>query len=145
MTPIEIALKEYANDSWDGIKTNPEVLKYFTEIGYDYIDEDETPWCAAFLNWVLRKCNIQTPNKLNARSFLEMGIITSQPVVGDLVILWRINPAGPYGHCGLFIKETETLVWILGGNQNSRVCIQAYSKNQLLGYRSIQNKKEEVV
>jgi len=137
MKPLEVALSEYGKEAYPGTKTNPEVLKYFTETGYTFIHDDETPWCAAFLNWVLQKCKIDHPNKLNARSFLEMKHATSTPELGDIVILWRINPIGALGHTGLYIRENKNLIWILGGNQNSTVNIRAFPKNQLLGYRSL--------
>lgn len=137
---VEKALTEYGHAGIVGEKDNPEVVKYFTETGYKFIDEDETPWCAAFLNWVLRKCNIKTPNKLNARSFLDVGREVTSPVLGDIVILWRIAKDGPYGHCGLFINRIGNIIYILGGNQNNRVNIQGYSADQLLGYRTLLDK-----
>ena len=137
MNLIEKALKEYGIISWEGKLENPEVLKYFHEIGYEYINSDETPWCAAFLNWILKQCNIKGTNLLNARSFLKIGIPVSDALLGDLVVLWRISQDGPYGHCGIFIKETDKLIWILGGNEDSSVKIKPYPKTQLLGYRRI--------
>lgn len=137
MLPLEIALKEYGKEAWAGVETNPEVLKYFTETGYTFIHDDETPWCAAFLNWVLKQCNIQTKNKLNARSFLEIGTDISSPRLGDLVIFWRISPQSWQGHVGIFIRESSKLVFVLGGNQNSSVNIKAFPKTQVLGYRRV--------
>jgi uncharacterized protein (TIGR02594 family) len=145
MTPIELALSEYGNEAWPNTATNPDVLKYFTETGYQFIHDDETPWCAAFLNWILLKCKRKTENKLNARSFLTLSKPTQNPTLGDIVVLWRISPSSWQGHCGLFVKQNSKLVWILGGNQDSRVCIQAFSKTQLLGYRTMPPETENVV
>jgi uncharacterized protein (TIGR02594 family) len=132
---FETAIAEYGNAGIIGEADSPDVLKYFDETGYTFIDHDETPWCAAFLNWILKKCNIETPNKLNARSFLEIGQETSEPTIGDIVILWRIEKNGPYGHCGIFVRKLGNIIYILGGNQDNTVKIKGYSADQLLGYR----------
>lgn len=124
-------------EAWLGVDNNPDVMKYFHETGYTFIDEDETPWCAAFLNWICQKCDIATPNKLNARSFLQVGEVVTVPSIGDIVVLWRLQQNGPYGHCGIFIRETPKMVYVLGGNQDSRVSIKAFPKTQLLGYRKV--------
>lgn len=134
--PMEIALKEYGNEAYPGQETNAEVLKYFTETGKSFIHDDETPWCAAFLNWVMQKSNVITKNQLNARSFLEMGTKTNTPSIGDVVVFWRIKPDSWEGHCGLYIRESKKLIWVLGGNQDSSVKIKPFPKEQLLGYRT---------
>jgi uncharacterized protein (TIGR02594 family) len=133
---FETALAEYGNAGIIGESDNPEVLKYFKETGYTFIDHDETPWCAAFLNWVLQKCKISTPNKLNARSFLDIGHETSTPVLGDIVVLWRIDPNGPYGHVGIFVRKVGNILYLLGGNEDNTVKIKGYSSDQLLGFRT---------
>jgi uncharacterized protein (TIGR02594 family) len=137
---VETALAEYGNAGIIGEVDNPEVVKYFKETGYTFIDHDETPWCAAFLNWILKKCNIETPNKLNARSFLEIGQESILPVLGDIVILWRIDKQGPYGHCGIFVKRVGNIIYVLGGNEDNTVKIKGYSADQLLGYRTLLDK-----
>ena len=132
---VEVALAEYGNEGIVGQEHNPDVVKYFKDIGFSWINDDETPWCAAFLNWVFLKCNIKGTGKLTARSFLAIGRATLQPVLGDIVVLWRISPTSWAGHCGIYIKESKNLLWILGGNQSNSVRIETYSKKQLLGYR----------
>lgn len=137
MRPLQIALAEYDTSSFQGKETNPDVLKYFSETGFSFIHDDETPWCAAFLNWVLQKAGYSFLMKLNARSFLTFGTETKNPTLGDIVVLWRISPTAWQGHVGLFIKETNNLVYILGGNQDGEVSIKAFSKTQLLEYRKL--------
>lgn len=138
MRPLDIALKEYGNEAWPYRATNPEVEKYFDDTGYTFIDEDETPWCSAFMNWVLKQSNFSTPNSLMARSFLKVGVPKEKPELGDLVIFWRISKDGPYGHVGFYIRETEKMIYVLGGNQDSRVCIKPFEKTKVLGYRQLE-------
>lgn len=137
MTPLICALKEYNVSSIPGVGNNPRVLKYFADIGHSWVKEDDTAWCACFANWVLKQCGYEGTGSLLARSFLKLGQPTTTPLVGDIVVLWRISPASGYGHVGFFIKETETTVFILGGNQTERVNIQEFPKTRLLGYRKL--------
>ena len=136
-SPLLIALGEYGNTSVNGSVNNPNVLKYFSEIGHSWVKDDDTPWCAAFLSWVLLRANRGSPKTLLARKFLEYGQPTTIPETGDIVVLWRIKKEGPYGHCGLFIKETAKGIFVLGGNESGMVRISEYPKYQLLGYRKI--------
>jgi uncharacterized protein (TIGR02594 family) len=135
MNPLLIALNEYGTKEIKGILHNTEVLKYFKDIGQKQIKDDETAWCAAFVNWVLMKAHKMTTGSLMARSFLKYGIKTKTPEIGDVVVLWRISPTSPYGHVGFFIKETKDKIYILGGNQSDEVNITAFPKSQLLSYR----------
>ena len=72
MTVSEIAIGQIGIKEIVGKEHNPEVLKYFKEIGHEWVKDDETAWCAAFVNWVLMKANKPRSGKLNARSFLNV-------------------------------------------------------------------------
>lgn len=137
MDILKIALKEYGNEAWPGSQTNPSVSKYFTDLGFTFIHDDETPWCAAFLNWILKQACIKGTGSLLAKSFLNIGTPTTTPELGDLVIFWRNSPTSGLGHCGIFIRDTKNFVYVLGGNQDSRVCIKAEPKQALMGYRKV--------
>ncbi len=133
---IKIALNEYGVAGIIGQLSNQHIIQYFRDIGYSYIDNDETPWCACFANWVLMKLNYAHENKLNARSFLTWGKKTTEPKMGDIVVLWRDDPKGTLGHVGFFIRQDRDLVWLLGGNEDNNVRIKPYSRTQVLDYRT---------
>ena len=136
MKPFEIALKEFAVKETVGVVDNPEVLKYFDDIGFDGSAlKDETAWCSAFANWCCLKSGYKRSGKLNARSWLTIGEQTETPELGDLVILWRVHPSSWKGHVGFFIAERKGYIYILGGNQSNRVKISGYPKHRLLEYR----------
>lgn len=135
--PLHIALKEYDILEIPGANDNARIVQYFADIGHSWVKDDETAWCAAFANWVLKQCNITGTGKLNARSFLNVGQVVTTPEVGDIVIFWRVSPTGWEGHVGFYITERNGLIYTLGGNQSNKVCIAGYSKNQLLGYRRV--------
>lgn len=138
MSLIEIAMSQYLVKEFTGSKHNPEVLKYFDEIGHAWVDDDETPWCAAFMNWCAMKAGLQGSGKLDAKSFLKIGDdVTSSPQCGDVVILHRGDPSGWKGHVGIYVTQKDGMVYLLGGNQGDTVCIAPYAANRILGIRRL--------
>ena len=136
---IDVALSQKGIKEVKGkFKHNKHIVDYFHEIGHDWVNDDETPWCSAFLNWVCMKAGYERTNKLNARSWLDIGILVgNQPKQGDIVILWRGNKTGAFGHVGFFMSQDKENVYILGGNQSDKVCIKPYSNDRILGFRRL--------
>lgn len=134
---VLMALNDYGTTEIIGNQHNQKIISYFKKIGHALIKDDETGWCAAFLNAMLLKAGMPNTGKLNARSFLELGIETKEPELGDIVVLWRIKKDSPYGHVGLYIAQDETSVYILGGNQSNTVNISKYPKERVLSYRNL--------
>ena len=135
---IEIAFEEYGVREIKGAKDNPEILKYFQEIGYNGSQmKDETAWCSAFVNWVMKQANLSYTGKLNARSWLKIGQETTTPKLGDIVVFWREKRNSWKGHVAFYITENNDYIYVLGGNQNNQVNIAAYPKERLLSYREI--------
>jgi uncharacterized protein (TIGR02594 family) len=134
---IERALAYYSEASILGQKNNPVIVQFFKNSLNPQIKNDDVAWCAAFVNSILYECKLPQTGKLNARSFLNLGVKVDQPVLGDIVVLWRISKDGPWGHVGFFIREEDDLIYILGGNQDNEVNIKAYNRKYLLEYRSI--------
>lgn len=131
------ALSYYGESGIPGEKNNNIILKFFAEAKNSWVKNDEVSWCAAFVNAVLYECGLPQTAKLNARSFLDLGVETLEPEIGDIVVLWRGQKNGVFGHVGFFVKEKDGLIYILGGNQNNQVNIKPFSKTQLLSYRKI--------
>ena len=139
---IEKALSQYGIEEQAGREMNsPEILEYFRELNYPWVKTDETSWCSAFVNWVAMQCGYEFSGKLDARSWLNMGVEPYMPALGDVAIFWRISKDDWRGHVGFFIREDDEHVWVLGGNQNNMVCIKKYPKEGkrfgLLGYRRL--------
>jgi uncharacterized protein (TIGR02594 family) len=136
---LEKALSQWGIQEIPGEEHNPEVLKYFEEIGHAYVKSDETAWCSAFMNWVAKKAGKERSGKLNARSWLKVGEEVDEPIAGDVVIFWRSSRDSWKGHVGIYVNETEEFINVLGGNQNNKVCIKAYPKERFLGYRRLRD------
>ena len=134
---FEIALSYYAEREIVGDVDNPTIVGWFAEIGHSWVKDDEMAWCACFVNACLKRAGFPHTGKLNARSFLDYGEGVTEPKIGDLVVLWRKGRSSVYGHIGFFVREYRDYIYILGGNQNNRVCIMGYPKYRLLKYRRI--------
>ena len=132
---LEKALSQYGIKEIRGDEDNPEVLKYFKSVGSNY--SDEYAWCSAFINWCAKELGLEMSGKLNARSWLQVGISVENPTPGDVVILWRESQDSWKGHVGMYINIVGDDIFILGGNQNNMVCVKAYPKNRILGYRRL--------
>lgn len=117
-------------------KNNRKIQEYLATVGLPN-DPDETPWCSAFVNWVLKKAGMSGTNNAAARSWLKWGKPTTKPQPFDIVVFWRGEPTGWQGHVAFYISSTPTTIKVLGGNQGNKVSIAEYPKSRLLGYRSV--------
>ena len=133
----EVAKTKLGLKEWPGAKHNPEVVAMFEASGHDWVQDDETPWCAAFVGAVLGEAGLTGTGKLNARSYLKWGdaVDISDARRGDIVVFWRGKKDGWQGHVAFFDHLTDGKIWVLGGNQGNAVSIAAYSKGRLLGIR----------
>lgn len=132
-----VALSFYGERAIIGEKNNNKIVEMFKKSKNAWVKNDEVAWCAAFVNSVLETCALPQTGKLNARSFLELGQKTNQPIIGDLAVFWRNSPQSVFGHVGFFIKELNNKIYVLGGNQDNEINIKAYPKDQLLEYRTL--------
>jgi len=137
MKYFDIAFGQYGTKEIVGPLHNEEVVEYFEVAGHSWVKDDETAWCAAFVGYCLEKAGIASTRKLNARSYLDFGIPTTDPEPGDIVVFWRGSQSSWQGHVGFFIRAEGGNIWVLGGNQSNAVNITAYKANQLLGYRKV--------
>ena len=69
---------------WPGAKNNPEIVALFAAVGHEWVKDDETPWCAAFVGSVLAEAGLSNTGKLNADPTSNMdktsGCQTRSPV-----------------------------------------------------------------
>ena len=133
---ITTALKEYGVNEKKGEEHEARILQYFHDIGFEQIDNDETPWCAAFANWVL-KCNgLKGSKKLNAKSLSKIGrkkdLSKEVAEIGDLIIFNRGSEAW-MGHVGFLVRfcPIRKMFGVLGGNQSNEVKVSWYAPSKL--------------
>jgi uncharacterized protein (TIGR02594 family) len=131
-------LSNYGMKEVAGSDSNPEILAFFKELGYDYINDDSTTaWCSASLSYYAKKNGYEYHTGLDARGWLKMPVRVLKPSLGDVVIFWRESPSSWKGHIGLFIAQDLNIIYVLGGNQNNSLSIAAYPRDQVLGYREL--------
>lgn len=108
------------NAGWT-TRWNPVLLFFFEDVGLKAQPKrgDQTPWCAASLNWTLQRCGMLTTGSAFANSFFNAVGKTDTPKEGDIVAF--ADPADKMsGHVGIFIERTATGIVVLGGNQTPR-------------------------
>ncbi|NQZ77276.1 MAG: TIGR02594 family protein [Ekhidna sp.] len=138
---LKIAFQELGVKEIAGAEDNPTIVKYAHESSFDWVNDDETPWCSIFVSWVAMKCDLKRSKKANARSWLHVGSNTSNPEPGDVVVFWRESPESWKGHVGFFTgySKDATRVYCLGGNQGNQVSLSAYPTDTVLGFRKLQS------
>lgn len=129
-----------------GLKSTPFILGMLT-LDSSWVEDDETPWCSAFVNFICWMLRLPRSKSLAARSWLQVGeaIDLNDAVVGfDVVVLKRggQDQPGPDtiaapGHVGFFAGRTDGMVHVLGGNQGDQVSIAAYPTERILGVRRL--------
>src|SRR6267378_3681715 len=110
-----------------GHLSNPLVLAML-QLDSRWVEDDETPWCSAFVNFIARTLGLPRSRSLAARSWLLVGDsipLTDARAEEDVIVLSR-GPASPGpavitapGHVGFYVGQTATHVSLLGGNQGN--------------------------
>lgn len=139
---LEIAGGYIGETEIRGAMHNPKIVAMFKKSGAEWVQDDETPWCAAFVGAVLKDAGLIGTMKLNARSYLKWGTAITSPSEGDIAVFWRGSKDGWQGHVAFFVRfEPNGDVVVLGGNQGDAVSIKTYPAERLLGFRRVPQTK----
>ena len=136
------------NEEWS-LRANPLITSFFGMTNTLPSSGDQTPWCAAFVSFILYASG--KPNMFSALSgsYRHYSTPTETPQYGDVVVFRRTGAAGDrgFGHVGFFLSENDTTVNVLGGNQRggegstgavvARNYLKAGSYLTLHSYRSV--------
>jgi uncharacterized protein (TIGR02594 family) len=135
---VKTAASQIGVKEIEGEEDNQTIVDYAKDIGLAWINDDETPWCAVFVNWVLRKAGFTQTKSALARSFDRYGEATMSPEPGDIVVFWRVSPSSGKGHVGIFLGESsDNKIFVLGGNQGNSVSIRKYSRSNIVSFRKV--------
>lgn len=145
--PLQLAFAELGTKEIKGSSHNNRIINYALESGISGIETDETPWCSVFVNWVCHKTGKAKSGKPNARSWVNVGTKTNNPMPGDVVVFWRESPTSWKGHVGFFLGFSDDLskVFCLGGNQGNAVSIAAYDARKVLQFQRISDEKTATI
>jgi uncharacterized protein (TIGR02594 family) len=138
---MAIAIAEEGVKERLGPRDNPDVLKYIATIvpSWNPLFRDSTPWCSAFVNWVLRQTYPSyRGQRARARAWKTYGAPVSKALAryGDIVIIERGIP-GIGGHVGFFLRYEGDFVVLFGGNQRNMVCEAKYHRHKILHVRRV--------
>ncbi|WP_456868349.1 TIGR02594 family protein [Galbibacter sp. BG1] len=118
-----------------GSQHHPKILQWWKDIGASWYQDDETPWCGAFVGGVLKESGLSVPAKgqgASAKAWNSHGVKLDRPAVGCLVIFSRSGG----GHVGFVVgKDKFGNLMVLGGNQGDAVNIKPFAMNRVVGYR----------
>lgn len=136
---LKIATGELGVTEISGSVHSERILQYAEDIGLSWINDDETPWCSIFMNWVALKAGVENSESAAARSWLNVGFSVQNPEPGDIVVYWRGSPSSHQGHVGIFLgfSSDQSRIYTLGGNQGDSVSISAYPRKRFLDFRRL--------
>lgn len=114
-----------------GRKHNPRIVWYhsFTSL---QASDDETPWCSAFVNAMMKLAGEMGTNSAAAISWKQWGRGLRAFQYGCVCVFTR--PGGNHVAFGLW--EDDEGIFCLGGNQSDSVCISRQQKSRLIAMRT---------
>lgn len=119
---IDIAASMLGVSEIPGSRHNPKVVEMLQSAN-PKVNDDETPWCAGFVNWVLEGAGLKGTDNLMARSYERWGVAQKGFVAGAVVTRWRGSKASGFGHVGFAVAKKPGFTAYLGGNQGDRVSV----------------------
>jgi uncharacterized protein (TIGR02594 family) len=114
------------------------IIEYLktTTVPANMANTDSTPWCSAFVNWVIIKSGRKGTNNAGAASWLawKYGRSLSDPSAGAIVVIRKrgassdhFTGSGTGNHVGFCMEFSSVHVRLLGGNQGNRVSFANFS------------------
>jgi uncharacterized protein (TIGR02594 family) len=131
---------ERYNAGWK-TRWNPVIVRFFTATNFGKPSGDTTSWCAASLNWSLKRggFNHGTGSAASA-SFRDAPGRTDAPAPGDVVVFVQTADHA-HGHVALFLAQDADRIQCIGGNQTDvnghhAVCVKWIPKKGFLTFHS---------
>lgn len=127
---ITIAKRELGTEEIIG-GSNSRIEEYLRTTGKN--TTDETPWCSAFVNWVMSQAGYKGTNSALAHSWADWGDPVAPGTLGSIVVFTR-GKGGHVGFCVGYDSRTGNIK-LLGGNQSDKVRISNYSNRNVISWR----------
>jgi uncharacterized protein (TIGR02594 family) len=136
---LEWARSQIGVSEISGPADNPKVVQYFALAGLRGapFNDDETPWCAAFVGAALARTGLTGTNSAAARSYENWkgGRRIKFPVLGAIAVLHRSPPKPGLGHVAFVVGASKTEIALLGGNQRDMVCVNRFPRSRVICYQ----------
>lgn len=136
---MKVAINEMHVREVSGPGDNPRIVEYHR--ASDNLDNtpaqenDSTPWCASFVNWVFEQEGIPGTRHALASSWRSWGQEVPGPRYGAVVVFYPGTAGGGSGHVGFVVDWDATHIYCLGGNQSDAVTILRMSLSRVHSYR----------
>ena len=131
---VDVAWGEWEQTEFPGEHANSRIVEYHSHTSLK-ASSDEVAWCSAFMNYCMDKAGLKGTNLANAKSWLDWGVPATLDDIHCVVVLWRDTPSSPSGHVAILLGKTDDKVFLLGGNQDNKVCVKAYPRSRVIGCR----------
>lgn len=148
ITAFDLAQRFIGLREVKGPTSNAHILAML-RLDHGWVEDDETPWCSAWLNYITWLLRLPRSKSLAARSWLTVGtpisLLAARPG-WDVVILSRGEGEQPGpevlaapGHVGFFAGHEiqHQRVLVLGGNQADQVSLAPFPASRVLGVRRL--------
>jgi uncharacterized protein (TIGR02594 family) len=122
-------IKSIGTKELKGEESNTVIEQYFKELGYT--EKDDTPWCGAYANYMLKQNGFEYADKAKGLSALrardlekvkgkDIDLKDALPY-STVVVAWRESKGSGLGHVGFYVREEDDFVVLCGGNQSDEV------------------------
>lgn len=119
-----------------GSKSNIAILSWAKKLGgwiASFYKNDDTPWCGLFVAHCVTTTVLDKipANPLGALNWATFGRPCAKPSLGAILVFKRTGG----GHVGFYLGETPDAYYVLGGNQNNKVCQEWIAKERCVAVR----------
>lgn len=117
--------------------TGPAIAAFITQA---HAGAQHDPWCAIWTNAKLESSGTPGSRSASSQSFRTHPsfVALAGPALGAIVVFWRGSTSSGLGHVGFYYGENANKIWVLGGNEDDMVQIEAIPKSSpsfgLVGY-----------
>lgn len=127
---LKEALKLYGTRELPGRAHSPAVMGWLQELGFNWIKDDETPWCGTAMAIAAVRAGVATRHPEMPRAFwwATWGTPVAVPMLGDVLVF-------SFSHVGIYVGEDATHFFTLGGNQANAYNIVRFPKTSLKAAR----------
>ena len=164
---LAIALKERGQKEATSLdENNPRILEYIStfsylanaphmvkdpadptgkrkiDSGYNAGDVDETPWCACFVNWCLKRAGLATSGmNAGAEGWKSYGTPILQPRLGAITVVYKkpekktASMTATGWHVAFYLGGPANAPTLFGGNQRNMVCSKDFHNYPIIHYR----------
>lgn len=136
---IQVAIAELGEKDISEAAGENSLHRYAQEVGLEYINEQESPWCGIFLKWCAVKAGLKGCSDPNPYKWLKAGQPTAHPVPGDIAVLGLETNGSLMPMAGIFLgfSMNGDKIFCVGGTPANLVTISGHPVDMLLGFRRL--------